>query len=224
MNKLEKQQKQKEIITAVRSCSTETLTTLLKEGVSPNTLSPDGDTLLLYAIHLCLCKTPHNYNAIVEILVKYGANINIDNKNGDFPLILASHSRTPEITKILLNAGANVNIHDDMGINALHMAVMSNHPNTAKCLIKSGIDTNAINYMGQTPLHLAAERGGICFIRMLVKAGSDPYITDRHKNTPLDIFSVYKDKYTKYKEELKHQRLKEEDRLRNTKTGFEFDI
>ncbi len=99
------------LIKAIVSGDYRRVIALLREGLSPNSLSPrDGNSALYVAVQCC-------YGLIVRILLREGANVDgIDkNENGITPLMIAAHQGYIEIVKMLLQAGANVFARDREG-------------------------------------------------------------------------------------------------------------
>ena len=60
--------------------------------------------------------------AVIELLLKHGAKLNMRNKNGDTPLIAAARSNTAEVVKVLLDNGANFEACNSDHKNAFDVA------------------------------------------------------------------------------------------------------
>lgn len=56
----------------------------------------------------------------VRVLVEKGADINIRNKRGQTPIMVAAMEKNTEIVNYLLKEGADIGIKDDRGENLLH--------------------------------------------------------------------------------------------------------
>ncbi|KAL7301382.1 hypothetical protein TKK_0005829 [Trichogramma kaykai] len=106
---------------AVQFKNTEIIKILLENGASPNhqESSVQSTPLFWLAIPRCLCdhdcysceeKKP--VGEIVDMLVKYGANIEARNAYGDSPLQIAVSRFKVELTRSLLKHGANLNSLD----------------------------------------------------------------------------------------------------------------
>lgn len=106
----------------------------------------------------------------VKALIKAGAEVNSNNKDGFTPLMnAAQHDRRPpnvDNIKILLKAGANVNAKDDSGKTALMYASETRRgygqsqficADIVKELIKSGANVNIRDEWGGTALMYVAE-------------------------------------------------------------------
>jgi serine/threonine-protein phosphatase 6 regulatory ankyrin repeat subunit B len=97
--------------------------------------------------------------AMIDALIKAGANVNLQDINGFTPLIIAAkmHPESYKIVSLLLKAKADVNVSDGAGNTALAAAARSNEDRgVVLALIQAGADVNAKNNMGDTPLSLAA--------------------------------------------------------------------
>lgn len=130
--------------------SLETFTLLLSYDGDPNTVNTDGNPLLHIAIQKGVKGT-----RFVEKLIKAGANVNINDKNGNTPLQLASKQGNTFVVKKLIEAGATVNISDKNGNTPLMLASQTGRLNTVKWLLANEADKNYINNAGQTALQLA---------------------------------------------------------------------
>lgn len=80
--------------------------------------------------------------AWINFLGAGGANIDIRDRNGNTPLILASQLGFSDGVKVLLARGANPNARNDRGETPLIYAVQSRDPLTARALLEAGGDPN----------------------------------------------------------------------------------
>jgi len=82
---------------------------------------------------------------IVEILVKYGADVNVRfEKYSGSPLHVASKYGLQEIVTFLLDAGANIDDTGSMYDSPLQTAIDSGNVNIAFLLLDCGADVNVI--------------------------------------------------------------------------------
>lgn len=136
----------KELAVSVPSINvTRTLTIahiLDKQGIS---IVSRSNTLL----HLA---AEGNHLAIVQLLIKAGANVNAINCCGRTPLMLGILNY--KITKALLSANAKVNLIDKQGLTALLIAIdCGSPPEVVSLLIEKGSDIHIQDNNGYSFLH-----------------------------------------------------------------------
>jgi len=125
-----------------------------------------GDT----ALHLAAAA---HQPAIVEDLLKSGANVRAPNRRGAEPLHYAADGAPdsvawhPEqqaaVVQPLIAAGADPNATDKSGVAPLHRAVRTRCSAAVRALLANGADARRRNKSGSTPLQLARQdtgRGG----------------------------------------------------------------
>ena len=115
--------------------------------------------------------------SIINLLIKYGADVNKEIGNGSTPLDYASINRNIEIVKTLLSSGADINKG-----NPLYYASRNGNFEVAKLLIDSGADMN--NELYSTPLDIASDIGHHDIVKLLINSGADVNKKSK-KNTPL---------------------------------------
>lgn len=82
-----------------------------------------------------------------EDMIKNGADLNSQDKDGNTALILAVQKYYPEMIKLLIDSGANLNIQNNEGQTALFYA---EYTKLAKYLIKCGADLTIKDKEGKT--------------------------------------------------------------------------
>lgn len=92
---------------------------------------------------------------LTELLDKKGAVVDVPEKRGFTPLMLAAGNNHPEAVKLLIERGANVNYKNKEGMTALHKAAADGDLATVDILLKAGADPNATDTQGRTPLQLS---------------------------------------------------------------------
>ena len=114
--------------------------------------------------------TPSSYGqrAVVETLIKGGADVNAPDESGLTPLALAAMQGQTAIARLLIAAKADVNEASSDGTTPLMRAASANHGETVRLLIASGADVNARNAGGMTALMVAAFGGYAEPVRMLL--------------------------------------------------------
>ncbi|KAL8795154.1 MAG: hypothetical protein Q9195_002309 [Heterodermia aff. obscurata] len=131
-----------------------------------------------------LAATATSHLSVVKILVERGADVNVQDKDGDTALRNAIFRGSPEIVELLLEYNANPNIGGSYG-GALHLAAKKGHLNIATQLI----DKEAILELGDlfesTPLHLAARYGHLKVVEYLCARGANMNTQSSDGSTPL---------------------------------------
>jgi len=97
-----------------------------------------------------------NYpQAIAELLVKHGADINAQTVDLLTPLHMAVEEERYEVAKFLLVNGADINAPRADTLTPIHIAASAGHEYLAELLLKAGASANAPSANAVTPLHLA---------------------------------------------------------------------
>jgi ankyrin repeat protein len=111
--------------------------------------------------------------AVVEQLLKAGANANAAQTSGLTPLMIAARTGSVQVVQMLLARGANVNaLTASTGNTALMWAVAAPHADVVRLLIEAGADVHVSSHKGFTPLLFAARNGDIETARILLAAGA----------------------------------------------------
>ena len=136
--------------------------------------------------------------AVVEVLLRRGANFNIVDESGVTPLFHAvreSHRDTDAIVRLLLQHGLDVNHVSNEGWSPLHHAAMRLLPSKVKLLAEHGADVKWCDGEGRNALHNVLEAAStpigiapkcIAVIRILLDGGIDPLQKDHSGKRPLD--------------------------------------
>ena len=163
------------------------------------------------ALHYC---AQNGFVTGAQALLDDGAQINIQTRMKETPLVIAiqnnktemvdfliqTHAdvskpalqhKTPlffvsdeETTELLIKAKADVNARDDSGMTPLHRAAQEGYVSVAKILIKNGADVNAADNQKETPLHIAAGNGQVEVCRVLLESGAEIKALDVARRSP----------------------------------------
>jgi ankyrin repeat protein len=147
------------------------------------------------------------YFNVVKTLIKFGSDVNAQDKRGNTPLHVAT---TSKIAKELVNVGAKVNSRNKYGDTPLH--TLSNPEsfvyyageNIAKILINAGANVNDKNDYGDTPLHLASSGGNLELVKELVNSGANVNaenqnsFEDNYTLTPIEYATSYANDYNTF--------------------------
>jgi len=139
-----------------------------------------GNTALHYA-----CQ--HGHHKCVELLLEFGANINVLGAYNDTPLHRATHYGNYKCVEILLKHGANINAVDEYNTTPLSNCIYTpgQFPGNIKCveiLLKNGADTEIANSSGDTPLHKAIGYEEYENVELLLKYGANINTVDKAGN------------------------------------------
>jgi ankyrin repeat protein len=143
----------------------------LKDGADPN-IPVDGKLPLVESARV-------GSISLVEMLVKYGANIDLKDDTGQSPLFAASiyAKQTWDCIRFLVARGADINTYDESGNTPLMLCSIHNQPDLAEFLLGHGAKTDHPNRTGRTPLGMAMEYGMREVFNILLESGANTDIT-----------------------------------------------
>lgn len=126
----------------------------------------DNDNLLLNKRNY-LGKTPlisiikaDNYSLeekerIIDRFIEKGSDVNLEDKDGNSPLVHAIKDNHLSIIKLLIRNGANVNMKNKEGNSPLVYAIQNNNLTVVKLLTENGADVHIKNNEGNSSLEYA---------------------------------------------------------------------
>jgi len=155
---------------------------LLANHANPNAKeSNGGQTALMWALS-------ERQSAVVEELIKGGADVHAGSKTGFTPLMFAAQQGDEDSARILLRAGAKPNdAQPKTGLTALMIASAMAHAKAVDVLLDKGADPNLADTNGYTSLHrvvrdsdyginLAAKDDILTIVKSLLKHGANPNV------------------------------------------------
>ena len=138
----------------------------------------------LTGITLLMKAAEHGNKEIVEMLIKAGSDVNVQDSDGITALMLSVNKGYKGIVEVLIQAGANVNAKDKLRNTALMAAVEEcHHKELIEMLIAAGTDVNVQNSNGVTALGVAVIRGYTEIVKMLLARGANLHLTYKNNNT-----------------------------------------
>lgn len=155
----------------------------IKQGVSPNYADYDKRTPL----HLAAVE---GHLEVVEMLLRNGANVNVEDRWGSKPYDEAVKNNYTEIAGILREHGEEggehtlAKEHHD-GLELLEYCARG-FEKSVREKIASGTKAQFADYDLRTPLHLAACEGHTKIVELLLKNGADATFKDRFGHTAVD--------------------------------------
>uniref|UniRef100_A0A3B5A792 Ankyrin repeat domain 28 n=1 Tax=Stegastes partitus TaxID=144197 RepID=A0A3B5A792_9TELE len=115
--------------------------------------------------------------------------VDIQDGNGQTPLMLSVLSGHTDCVYSLLNKGASVEAKDKWGRTALHRGAVTGHEECVEALLQHSANFLVRDCKGRTPIHLAAACGHIGVLGGLLHAAQSvetlPVLTDNQGYTPL---------------------------------------
>ena len=111
-------------------------------------------------------------SAVVQELLKAGANLLAHNDSDDTALMAAAWQADADVLELLIKAGADVNATNKAGVTALLRG--ATFEDKARLLVAKGADVKVHSKLGNTALILAARKtGNSRTVKLLLDKGSD---------------------------------------------------
>lgn len=138
----------------------------------------EGKTALFHAAELGRLE-------IVEALVEAGADLDLDDRQGDTPLLVAATSGHVSVVAHLIGS-VSADRRTALADAVLEAAFLGGHAEAAELAIEAGASSEAVMGDGtsMTPLYAAAVRGHSELVKVLLKAGADATVAGA-RGTPL---------------------------------------
>jgi ankyrin repeat protein len=168
------------LMDAARRGNLATVRALLSSKANPNAReSNGGQNALMWALS-------QRHAAVVEELVKAGADIHAGSKAGFTPLMFAAQQNDVASARILLRAGAKPNDpQPKTALTPLMIASAMAHTTTVNALLDNGADPNLVDASGYTALHrvvrdsdyginLGSKDAVLAIVNSLLKHGANP--------------------------------------------------
>jgi ankyrin repeat protein len=154
---------------------------LLESGADPcwQTCSPNPAVMGGTALHFAVVS---DQLVKCEMLIRAskGRNVNMSDRTGQTPLVVAVNSSILHIFKLLQRYGANLKTTDNGDRTLLHWAAARRDTAILQHVLDSGeVDVNAVQNDGCTALYNAAAAGNLDAAKLLVQHGADLTILSR---------------------------------------------
>jgi len=157
-----------------------TVRLLLSKNANPNAReSNGGQNALMWAVS-------QRQSAVVQELIKHGADVQAGSKSGFTPLMFAAQQGDEDSARILLRAGAKPNdAQPKTGLTPLMIASAMANAKAVDVLLDNGADPNLADTNGYTSLHrvvrdsdyginLAQKDAILTIVKSLLKHGANP--------------------------------------------------
>ncbi|KAJ8790073.1 hypothetical protein J1605_021511 [Eschrichtius robustus] len=122
---------------------------------------------------------------ILQLLIKRGSRIDIQDKGGSNAIYWASRHGHVDTLKFLNENKCPLDVKDKSGETALHVAARYGHADVVQLLCSFGSNPNFQDKEEETPLHCAAWHGYYSVAKALCEAGCNVNIKNREGETPL---------------------------------------
>lgn len=156
---------------------------LLSKGVSPNAVDASGNPMLILAIR------DKSDNVIELLLNDKKTDVDLSNKSGETPLMIASiEGNLPLVKTLVLKNKAMV---DHIGWTPLHYACAKGHLEVAQFLIANGSIIDSMSLGNTTPLMMAVQSGNEQLVKLLLDKGADIQIRNANGLSAIDIADIY---------------------------------
>ena len=156
---------------------------LIKSGVSPNTLDPKGNPMLIIAIR------DKSFKVIDLLLANQAIDVNLVNKSDENSLMIASiEGELPVVETLILKKKAEVN---KSGWTPLHYACSTGRLSVAQFLVTNGAKVNALSPSDTTPLMMAVSSGNEVLIKFLLDNGADLRTRNHEGFSAIDVAVLF---------------------------------
>ncbi|KAK4167354.1 ankyrin repeat-containing domain protein [Cladorrhinum sp. PSN259] len=126
------------------------------------------------------------HEAVVRLLLKAGADTEVQDKNRRTPLSWAAQDGHEAVVRLLLKAGAAIDAYDTNYRTPLAWAAEEGHEAVVRRLLEAGAATETKYSGDRTPLSYAAEGGHESVVQLLLATGKAmPDSRDKHNRTSL---------------------------------------
>jgi hypothetical protein len=160
-----------------------TIKTLVSQGVNPNILDPKGELMLNLAIR------DKSDAVITFLLANKATDVDISNKFGETPLMIASIEGNLGLVKTLVVQNKAMINH--IGWTPLHYASSKGQLEIAQYLIANGAIIDSLSPSNTTPLMMAVLGGNELLIKLLLDKGADLKLRNDQRLTAIDIAYIY---------------------------------
>lgn len=156
---------------------------LLSQGINPNTVDSNGNPMLVLAIR------DRSYAVIEVLLSAKGMDVDLSDKNGETPLMMASiNGDLPLVQTLVLKNRAQL---DHISWTPLHYACAKGHLDVAQFLLANGAIVDSLSLGGTTPLMMAVQSGNEYLVKLLLDKGSNLQLRNEAGFSAIDIADIY---------------------------------
>jgi uncharacterized protein len=156
---------------------------LLKKGVNPNIVDANGSPMLVLA-------TREKSLKVIDVLLgDQNIDVDLSDKNGETPLMMASiDGNLPLVKTLVIDHKAQL---DHIGWTPLHYACAKGQLEVAQFLIANGAIVDSMSLGNTTPLMMAVQSGNEKLIKLLLDKDADLQLRNSQRLTAIDIADIY---------------------------------
>ena len=160
-----------------------TVRSLVSKGVSPNSIDAKGELMLNLAIK------DKSEDVITFLVANKATDVDISNKFGETPLMIASiEGNLPLVKMLIQERNAQIN---HIGWTPLHYSCARGHLAVAQYLIANGAVVDSLSPGNTTPLMMAVQSGNEALVKLLLDKGADLQVRNSQGFTAIDIALIY---------------------------------
>ena len=160
-----------------------TVRSLVSKGVSPNSIDAKGELMLNLAIK------DKSEDVITFLVANKATDVDISNKFGETPLMIASiEGNLPLVKMLIQERNAQIN---HIGWTPLHYSCARGHLEVAQYLIANGAVVDSLSPGNTTPLMMAVQSGNEALVKLLLDKGADIQVRNSQGFTAIDIALIY---------------------------------
>ncbi len=119
---------------------------------------------------------------ITELLIEYGADVNLCQRNGESALANAANRGNIKLVALLLEQGADPNLRMRLGTPL----ALADGAAVMKVLLSYGADPNIPDEDGDLPIVGAIDKNNLEEIELLISHGTDVHHANKRGETPID--------------------------------------
>ena len=156
---------------------------LISQGIDPNTVDSNGNPMLVLAVK------DRSYAVIEVLLSARGMDVDLSNRQGETPLMMASiNGDLPLVQTLVLKSRARL---DHISWTPLHYACAKGHLDVAQFLLSNGAMVDSLSLGGTTPLMMAVQSGNEYLVKLLLDKGSNLQLRNEAGFSAIDIADIY---------------------------------